>query len=148
MKCHSRTNVSTPLLETLKAVNASGFYTTVVRNRSDFVMPVEGDKIEAITVRPLPAFFWMSHSELCHPGVGFYAVLLQALMTGSGIASRRFAAASFLLRYGWSSGAMIAPLLMDRPIPWYTAEEAALCFADNTLFHRTYALTSIVWCGR
>ncbi len=134
MKCHSRTNVSTPLLETLKAVNASGFYTTVVRNRSDFVMPVEGDKIEAITVRPLQAFFWMSHSELCHPEVGFYAALLQALMTGSSIASRRFAAASFLLRYGWSSGAMIAPLLMDRPIPWYTAEEAALCFADNTLF--------------
>ena len=68
------------------------------------------------------------------PHEGPYAELLQALMTRSGIASRRFAAASFLLRYGWSAGAVIAPLLMDKPIPWYAAEEADLCFADNTLF--------------
>ncbi|MCU0808726.1 MAG: (2Fe-2S)-binding protein [Candidatus Contendobacter sp.] len=76
----------------------------------------------------------MSHDEMRQPQEGFYAGLLQALMTRSGIASRRFAAASFLLRYGWSAGAVIAPLLMDKPIPWYAAEEADLCFADTTLF--------------
>ncbi len=121
-----------PLMETLNAVNAAGLYTTVVRERAEFA--AAGENTEGASTRPLPTFFWIRHAELCHPETGFYGELLRTLMTRSGIVNRRFAAASFLLRYGWSSGAMLAPLLMDRPIPWYTTEEAELCFANNTLF--------------
>ena len=123
----------TPLMETIEAINASGIYTTVVRHRSDVPTKAE-ETTRATRVYSLPAFFWLSHAEICRPQEGLYAELLQALMTRSGIASRRFAAASFLLRYGWSAGAVIAPLLMDQPIPWYAAEEVDLCFSDNTLF--------------
>jgi len=123
----------TPLMETIRAINMAGLYTTVVRNRSEFSRKAE-EKAKGVFPSALPAFFWLSYAELCQPPEGFYAELLQALMTRSGIASRRFAAASFLLRYGWSAGTVIAPLLMNKPIPWYAAEEADLCFADNTLF--------------
>lgn len=129
----SENDIPTPLLATIKAINAAGIYTTVVRHRSDVPTKAE-ETTRATRVRSLPAFFWLSHADMRRPQEGLYAELLQALMTRSGIASRRFAAASFLLRYGWSGGAMIAPLLMDKPIPWYAAEEADLCFADNTLF--------------
>lgn len=123
----------TPLMETIRAINMAGLYTTVVRNRSEFSRKAE-EKAKGVFTSSLPAFFWLSHSEMRQPQEGLYAELLQALMTRSGIASRRFAAASFLLRYGWSAGAVLTPLLMDKPIPWYAAEEADLCFADNTLF--------------
>lgn len=129
----SENDVPTPLLATIEAVNASGMYTTVVRHRSDVPARTE-EKSGATRFGSLPAFFWLSHAEMRRPQEGLYAELLQGLMARSGIASRRFAAASFLLRYGWSAGAMIAPLLMDKPIPWYAAEEADLCFADTTLF--------------
>jgi hypothetical protein len=123
----------TPLMETIKAINSSGIYTTVVRDRSEFAAKA-GERAKATLTGSLPAFFWLSHAEMRQPQEGLYAELLRALMTRSGIASRRFAAASFLLRYGWSAGAMIAPLLMDKPIPWYAAEEVDLCFSNNTLF--------------
>lgn len=129
----SENDVLTPLLATIEAVNASGIYTTVVRHRSDVPARTE-EKSRVTRLDSLPAFFWLSHTDMRRPQEGLYAELLQGLMTRSGIASRRFAAASFLLRYGWSAGAMLAPLLMDKPIPWYAAEEADLCFADNTLF--------------
>jgi hypothetical protein len=129
----SENDTPTPLLATIEAINASGIYTTVVRHRSDVPARTE-EKSGATRFGSLPAFFWLSHAEMRRPQEGLYAELLQGLMARSGIASRRFAAASFLLRYGWSAGAMIAPLLMDKPIPWYAAEEADLCFADNTLF--------------
>lgn len=129
----SENDTPTPLLATIEAINASGIYTTVVRHRSDVPARTE-EKSGATRVGSLPAFFWLSHAEMRRPQEGLYAELLQGLMARSGIASRRFAAASFLFRYGWSAGAMIAPLLMDKPIPWYAAEEADLCFADNTLF--------------
>ncbi len=129
----SENDIPTPLVATIEAINASGIYTTVVRHRSDVPTKAE-ETTRAMRVRSLPAFFWLSHADMRRPQERLYAELLRALMTRSGIASRRFAAASFLLRYGWSGGAMIAPLLMDKPIPWYAAEEADLCFADNTLF--------------
>lgn len=129
----SENDTSTPLLATIAAINASGIYTTVVRHRCDVPMKAEATS-RATRLDTLPAFFWFSHADLRRPHEGLYAELLQGLMARSGIASRRFAAASFLLRYGWSAGAMLAPLLMDKPIPWYAAEEADLCFADNTLF--------------
>ncbi len=124
---------ATPVLDTIEAINALGIYTTVVRRRSDMPARIT-EKTRATRVCSLPALFWLSYAEMYQPPEGLYAELLQALMTRSGIASRRFAAASFLLRYGWSAGVMIAPLLMDKPIPWYATEEADLCFADNTLF--------------
>lgn len=126
-------DVSMPLMETLKAINSLRLYTPVVRNRSEFLPRFE-EKIRPRSADRLPAFFWLTHNEMCQPPQGRYAELLQALMMRSGIASRRFAAASFLLRYGWSSGAMIAAALMNKPIPTYAAEEAELCFAANTLF--------------
>ncbi len=132
-KMQSENDASAPLLTTIEAINASGIYTTVVRHRSE-VPPRTEQTTGATGNNSLPALFWLSHSAMRQPQEGFYAGLLQAFMTRSGIASRRFAAASFLLRYGWSAGAVIAPWLMDKPIPWYPAEEADLCFADNTLF--------------
>lgn len=122
-----------PLMATIAAINAAGIYTTVVRHRSD-VPPKTEPTTPVAGIDSLPPLFWLSHSAMRRPREGLYAELLRALMMRSGIASRRFAAASFLLRYGWSTGAMIAPLLMDQPIPWYAAEEADLCFANNTLF--------------
>ena len=79
----------TPLMEIIKAINTAGLYTTVVSNRSAFAIKVE-EKARAIAVISLPAFFWLSHSEMCRPQEGFYAELLQALITRSGIADQRF----------------------------------------------------------
>ncbi len=124
--------ISAPLGETIRAIHALGLYTTVVRSRAEF-LPKTPAESSPVPTDALPAFFWLTHPEIRRPGDGLYTELLQTLMTRGGIASRRFAAASFLLRYGWSSGVVIAPLLMEKPIPLYAAEKAELCFSANTL---------------
>ena len=49
---------------------------------------------------------------------------------------RRTIAASFALRYGWSSGVAIAPYILHQCVPEISLENMSFKFNENTLFER------------
>jgi hypothetical protein len=77
------------------------------------------------------------------PGIGLMTaregplqVLLERIGEGLHTADRRTIAASFALRYGWSSSMAIAPYLLYHCVPKITLDNVSFKFHDNTSFER------------
>src|SRR5262245_23685187 len=63
-------------------------------------------------------------------------VLLERIGEGLHTADSHTIAASFALRYGWSSGIAIAPYLLYHCVPKITLDNVSFKFHDSTSFER------------
>ena len=77
-----------------------------------------------------------SGAALLRAREGPLPVLLERIGEGLHTTDRRTIAASFALRYGWSSGMAIAPYLLYHSVPKITLDNVSFKFHDNTSFER------------
>ena len=80
---------------------------------------------------------WIAGSELRVASTGPFNDLLRRIGESAGTADRRTIAASFALRYGWSSAMAIAPLLKYDCVPDVSLENISLKFHETGFFERT-----------
>jgi ferric iron reductase protein FhuF len=80
---------------------------------------------------------WIAGSELQVASVGPLNELLRRIGERLQTADRRTIAASFALRYGWSSAMAIAPYLKYACVPDISLENISLKFRESTFFERT-----------
>jgi hypothetical protein len=79
---------------------------------------------------------WIPGTALMTASEGPFQALLCEIGAGLHTADRRTIAASFALRYGWSSGVAIAPYLLYDCVPKITLDNVSFKFRDNTSFER------------
>ncbi len=79
---------------------------------------------------------WISGTDLLKPKEGIFSDLLARIGRRLGSDHRKIIAASFALRYGWSSGVAIAPYLLFQCVPDIALENVCLKFSEATLFER------------
>lgn len=80
---------------------------------------------------------WIAGSELRVASAGPFSDLLRRIGGSAGTADRRTIAASFALRYGWSSAMAIAPFLKYGCVPDVSLENISLKFHETGFFERT-----------
>jgi ferric iron reductase protein FhuF len=79
---------------------------------------------------------WIPGTALVTAREGPFQALLGCIGEGLHTADRRTIAASFALRYGWSSGVAMAPYLLYHCVPNITLDNVSFKFNDNTSFER------------
>jgi hypothetical protein len=79
---------------------------------------------------------WIAGMDLTTAMQGPFHSLLSAIGGGLHTSDRRTIAASFALRYGWSSGIAIAPYLFYHCVPRISLDNVSFKFRDNTSFER------------
>lgn len=79
---------------------------------------------------------WIRGTAFQTASAGPFNALLSQIGARLHTADRRTVAASFALRYGWSSGAAIAPYLLYQCVPTMTLDNVSFKFNENTLFER------------
>lgn len=87
-----------------------------------------------VGVREAPE--WIPGTDLLAPARPPFSDLLRRIGTRMGLADRRSVAASFLLRFGWSSGPAIALYLAKGVVPRLRLEQTSYRFSESTLFER------------
>ena len=80
---------------------------------------------------------WIAGDELRVASTGPFNALLRCIGASAGTADRRTIAASFALRYGWSSAMAIAPFLKFGCVPDVSLENISLKFHETGFFERT-----------
>ncbi len=80
---------------------------------------------------------WIAGAELRVASTGRFNDLLRSIGESAGTADRRTIAASFALRYGWSSAMAIAPLLKHSCVPDVSLDNISLKFHETGFFERT-----------
>ena len=104
----------------------------------------------AVVYQELRAIQANWHVEIGHPsgtgwidGTDFYTSregpfheLLTRIGAGLQTSDRMTVAASFALRYGWSSGIAIAPFILCQCVPNIALDNVSFKFHDNTTFER------------
>jgi hypothetical protein len=80
---------------------------------------------------------WIAGAELRVASTGPFNDLLLRIGERAGTADRRTIAASFALRYGWSSAMAIAPFLKYGCVPDVSLENISLEFHETGFFERT-----------
>ena len=80
---------------------------------------------------------WIAGAELRVASTGPFNDLLLRIGERAGSADRRTIAASFALRYGWSSAMAIAPFLKYGCVPDVSLENISLKFHETGFFERT-----------
>lgn len=81
---------------------------------------------------PVPG--WINGSDLRDAGAGPFAALLLRIGEVAGTSDRRTMAASFALRFGWSSAIAIAPYLQSRWVPDIALDNVSFAFSRSTAF--------------
>jgi len=79
---------------------------------------------------------WIRGVDLRTARNGPFNALLTDIGARVGTSDKRTVAASFALRYGWSSGIAIAPFLLRQCVPNITLENVSFKFHENTTFER------------
>jgi len=79
---------------------------------------------------------WLLGTALLRPHEGPFASLLANIGERMQTTNRKIVAASFALRFGWSSGASLAPFLLERCVPDISLENVSLNFTEGALFER------------
>jgi len=79
---------------------------------------------------------WILGTALMTAREGPFNALLCRIGEGLHTSDRRTIAASFALRYGWSSGVAIAPCLLYHCVPKITLDNVSFKFHENTAFER------------
>jgi hypothetical protein len=79
---------------------------------------------------------WISGIDLETAHEGPFNALLSRMGERLHTSDRRTIAASFALRYGWSSGIAIAPYLLHQCVPKITLDNISFKFHENTAFER------------
>lgn len=79
---------------------------------------------------------WLAGRTLTEPESGPLADLLAAIGARLQTQNRKVIAASFALRFGWSSAAAIAPWLVSGCVPDVSLDNVSLRFTDGALFEQ------------
>jgi hypothetical protein len=79
---------------------------------------------------------WIPGAALMTASEGPFQALLVRIGDRLQTADRRTIAASFALRFGWSSGVAVAPYLLYRCVPTIGLDNISFKFHDNTSFER------------
>ena len=79
---------------------------------------------------------WIPGSALLTAAEGPFQALLARIGERLQTADRRTIAASFALRYGWSSGVAMAPYLLYSCVPKITPDNVSFTFNENGSFER------------
>jgi hypothetical protein len=79
---------------------------------------------------------WIDGSDLRDAGARPFHALLLCIGEVAGTTDRRTIAASFALRFGWSSMIAIQPYLQSRWVPDIALENVAFAFGASTAFER------------
>jgi FhuF 2Fe-2S C-terminal domain len=79
---------------------------------------------------------WIAGSDLETSHAGPFHTLLAQMGERLQTSDRRTIAASFALRYGWSSGIAIAPYLLHQCVPKIGLDNVSFKFHENTAFER------------
>jgi ferric iron reductase protein FhuF len=80
---------------------------------------------------------WISGEQLKCAKEGPLHALLSRIETRFRTSDRKTVAASFALRFGWTSSAAIAPFLLHRVVPDVSLQNISLKFREDTLFERS-----------
>lgn len=85
--------------------------------------------------KPIDSRDWLTPAQLAGSKSEPLHQLLHQIEVQSGISSRRYAAAAFLLRYGWVCSVWLAPFYVDRLIPLTSPNQLNLKYsADGYLY--------------
>lgn len=79
---------------------------------------------------------WLRGEDLRNAGAGPFNAFLTELGRQGGTSDRRTIAASFALRFGWSSGAMIAAYVFHARVPKMALDNVSFFFSEGALFER------------
>jgi hypothetical protein len=80
---------------------------------------------------------WIRGEEFMRASEGPFHSLLSRIEQRFRTSDRKTVAASFALRFGWTSSAAIAPFLLHRCVPDVSLGNVSLKFREDTLFERT-----------
>lgn len=83
-----------------------------------------------------PECGWINGTDLRDAGAGPFHALLQRIGDAARTTDRRTIAASFALRFGWSSATAIAPYLQSRWVPDIALDNVSFAFGPSTAFER------------
>lgn len=90
---------------------------------------------------------WLSGACLRDATQGPFATLLACIQARMDTQDRKVAAASFALRFGWSSAVAFAPYLAEGFVPDVRLENVSLRFTEGALFERVSLHEPRAWCG-
>jgi hypothetical protein len=79
---------------------------------------------------------WLRGIDLRTASTGPFNTLLSQIGASLHTTDRRTIAASFALRYGWSSGVAIAPYILCQCVPHITLDNVSVKFNQQALFER------------
>lgn len=79
---------------------------------------------------------WIDGTDLRDAGAGPFHALLRRIGDVARTADRRTIAASFALRFGWSSAIAIAPYVQSRWVPDIALDNVSFAFGRSTAFER------------
>ena len=79
---------------------------------------------------------WIHGTDLRDAGIGPFHALLLRIGEVARTSDRRTIAASFALRFGWSSAIAIAPYLQSRWVPDIALDNVSFAFSRSTAFER------------
>ncbi|MEQ1758544.1 MAG: (2Fe-2S)-binding protein [Vicinamibacterales bacterium] len=80
---------------------------------------------------------WIAGADLQDASSGPFNALLLRIGERAGTRDRRTIAASFALRYGWSSGMVIAPYVRSACVPDVSLDNVSFKFKESTFLERT-----------
>ena len=83
-----------------------------------------------------PESVWIDGTDLRDAGVGPFHALLRRIGDVARATDRRTTAASFALRFGWSSAIAITPYLQARWVPDIALDNVSFAFGRSTAFER------------
>jgi len=86
---------------------------------------------------PRDSHLWVSGLDFAQSADGPFLSLLLRIGERLGTKDRKTIAASFALRFGWTSSAAIAPFLLQRCVPDVSLSNVSLRCRKDTLFERT-----------
>jgi hypothetical protein len=87
-----------------------------------------------------PESGWIHGTDLRDAGAGPFHALLLRIGEVARTSDRRTIAASFALRFGWSSAMAIAPYLQSRWVPDIALDNVSFAFSRSTAFERAALL--------
>jgi hypothetical protein len=79
---------------------------------------------------------WIPGEAFTNAFEGPFHELLERIGERMHTADRKIIAGSFVLRFGWSAGAAVAPFLLQRCVPDVRLENVSLKFSPSTLFEK------------
>lgn len=85
---------------------------------------------------------WIAGIDLARANDGPLSAVLAQIGARMGTTNRKIVAASFALRFGWSSAAAIGPFLSSRCIPDLALPNVVLKFTEGALFERVSLLST------